>query len=178
MSRNYINVNLQERVKKTNKARNRSIPTSAIRGTKRRRFAEMLEEEDLEANSSTGRGAGRSTPQKKGKSTALIDAVSILASAKSEGKTRKFDFLSEHLQQQGELRRQELELELERERLAIEREKNTVEQKRTEIMMMQLEASHKRRLDEGTIRQQEMEKKGKTDSSRRGDEDIIELDYA
>ena len=176
MSHNYINVNLQERVKKTNKARNRSIRTSAIRGTKRRRFAEMLEEEDLEANSSTGRGAGRPTPQKKGKSTALIDAVSILASAKSEGETRKFDFLSEHLQQQGELRRQELELE--RERLAIEREKNTVEQKRTEMMMMQLEASLERRLGEGTIRQQEVEKKGKTDSSRGGDEDIIELDYA
>ena len=89
------------------------MPTSAIRGRKRRRFPEMLEEEEAEIDLSMGRheGLGVSTKKKKGGSTALIDAVSILASAKSAGEARKFDFLSEHLQQQGELRRQELDLD-------------------------------------------------------------------
>jgi len=150
------------------------MPTSAIRGTKRRRFPEMLEDEDMEADASTARGLGGSTNKKKSGSTALIDAVSILASSKSEGEVRKFDFLTEQLQQQGELRRQELDLE--RERLAIEREKNTAEQKRTDMMMMQLQASLQRRSDDG-IGQRKRDKRAKTDSSKGEDEDIIELDY-
>ena len=161
-------------MKETNKIRNRSMPTSAIRGTKRRRFPEMLGDEETEADSSTARGSGGSIRKKKSGSTALIDAVSILASAKSEGEARKFDFLSEHLQQQGDLRRQELALE--RERLAIEREKNAAEQKRTEMMMVQLQESIERRLGDG-IKQRGTGKEAKTDSSKEQDEDIIEHDY-
>ena len=74
----------------------------------------------MKANPSTGRRTGQLMEKTQGGSSALIDAVSILASAKTEGETRKLDFLSENLQQQGELQRQELDIE--RERLAIERE--------------------------------------------------------
>ena len=68
-----------------------------------------------------------------------MDAVSVLASPKSEGEERKFQFLSEHLKQQGELRQKELELE--REWLEIEREKNWGEQRKRELMMMQLQGA-------------------------------------
>ncbi|KAG0126627.1 hypothetical protein HOY82DRAFT_614720 [Tuber indicum] len=128
------------------------MPASAIRGIKQRRFPEMLEDEDIEA-----------------------DPISILPSAKSEREARKFDFHSEHLQQQGELQRQELDLE--RERLAIEREKNIAEQKRTEMMMMELQALIQGRLGE-EIGPHGMGKRAKTDSSKKGDEDIIELDHS
>jgi len=65
--------------------------------------------------------------------------VTILAAAKTEGESQKFDFLNRNLAQQSELRREELELE--RERLAIEKEKAQGEQRRTELIMLQLQAS-------------------------------------
>jgi len=64
------------------------------------------------------RGVGRSSKRKKEGSETLIDAVTILASAKTDGEEKKFDFLNRHLVQQGDFRRAELELE--REKLAIE----------------------------------------------------------
>jgi len=120
--------------------RNRAIyPTSAIRSARKRRLPEMIEGDDDEGDSSAIRSISGQARNKKRGSTTLIDAVSILASARSAGEERKFDFLSEHLQQQGELRRRELDLE--RERLNIEREKNEMEQRKTQLMMKQLETS-------------------------------------
>ncbi|KAG0138091.1 hypothetical protein HOY82DRAFT_535028 [Tuber indicum] len=124
------------------------------------------EDEDFEANPRTTRSLAGSTNKRKGGSTALIDAVSILASAKSEGEARKFDFLSEHLQQQGELQRQELDLK--RERLAIKREKNIAEQKGAEMIIRKLLGEE--------IGPHGMGKRAKTHSSKEGDVDIIELD--
>ncbi|RPB03292.1 hypothetical protein L873DRAFT_1800866 [Choiromyces venosus 120613-1] len=85
----------------------------------------MIEEDDNDGDSGTMRGIGGWTRNKKGASNALINAVSILAAGKTEGEEHKFDFLSEHLQQQGELRRRELDLE--RKRLDLEREKTVME---------------------------------------------------
>jgi len=79
-------------------------------------------------------------------STPLIDVVSILASAKSTGEQRKFDFLTEQLQQQREFRWRELDLE--RERLELERKKTEMEQRKTELMMKQLEESVQMRLSQ------------------------------
>ena len=110
-----------------------------MRSSRKRRLPEMLEEDDNDGDASSMRGIGGPVRNKRGGSTALIDAVSILATAKTEGEGRKYDFLSEHLQQQGQLRRQELDLE--RERLDLEREKTAMEQRKTTLMMRQLEAS-------------------------------------
>lgn len=112
-------------------------PTSAIRGPGKRRFPEMIEEDNENAEGASGTaGASR---KRKNQSTALVDAVSILAAAKAEGEEKKFEFLAQHLQQQGELRHRELELE--REKLEIERQRNQAEQRRSEMMMLQLQAS-------------------------------------
>ena len=113
-----------------------STYASAIRSGKRRRFPQLVEDED---DDEVGRGAGRSSKKKKGGSKTLIDTVTILASAKTEGEEKKFDFLNRHLLQQADLQREELQLE--REKLAIEREKAQSEQKRMEFMMLQLQAS-------------------------------------
>lgn len=93
-------------------------------------------EDDENAEASGIVGASR---KKRSQSTALVDAVSILAAAKAEGEEKKFEFLAQHLQQQGELRHRELELE--REKLEIERERNQAEQRRSELMLLQLQAS-------------------------------------
>ena len=99
----------------------------------------MIEDEDDDRDFGTKRGISGPAKKKKGASTALIDAVSILASAKSDEEERKYTFLGEHLQQQVELRQKELDLE--RERLEIEREKNRMEERRTKLMMRQMEAT-------------------------------------
>ncbi|PUU74635.1 hypothetical protein B9Z19DRAFT_1068063 [Tuber borchii] len=99
----------------------------------------MMEEDDSQGDAGTMRGIGGPVRNKKGASTALIDAVSILATAKTQDKERKFNFLSEHLQQQGELRRRELDIE--RKWLDLEREKTAMEQEKTNLMMRQLEES-------------------------------------
>lgn len=112
-------------------------PSSAIRGPGKRRFPEMLDDDNENAEGASGT-AGVSR-KKKNQSTALVDAVSILAAAKAEGEEKKFEFLAQHLQQQGELRHRELELE--REKLEIERERNHAEQRRSELMILQLQAS-------------------------------------
>src|SRR5437660_684064 len=96
-------------------------------------------EDDNNHDLSPTKGTGGAARNKKRDSTTLIDVVSILASAKTSAEDRKFDFLSEHLQQQGEWRQKELDME--RERLAIEREKTEMEKMKTELMMQQLEAS-------------------------------------
>jgi len=82
---------------------------------------------------------GRGTKKKKGDAGALIDAVTILASAKNDSEDKRYDLLNRHLIQQGDLRREELQLE--RERLVIEREKAKAEHRCTELMMLQLQAS-------------------------------------
>jgi len=84
-------------------------------------------------------GGSEKKSSKKRKSGILIDAVTILASAKTAGQTQKCNFLNRHLLEQSQLRREELELE--REKLAIEKEKAQTEQKRTELMVLQFEAS-------------------------------------
>jgi len=89
----------------------------------------MIEDQDDDGDFGTKRGISGPAKNKKGASTALIGAVSILASAKSDEEERKYTFLGEHLQQQGELRQKELDLE--RERLEMEREKNRMEERRT-----------------------------------------------
>jgi len=62
-----------------------------------------MEGDNDDGDSSAIWSISRQARNKKGGSTNIIDAVSILASARSAGEERKFDFLSEHLQQQGEL---------------------------------------------------------------------------
>ena len=99
----------------------------------------MIDDDDEDHDFGTKKSISGPAQKKKGASTALIDAVSILASARSEGEEKKYTFLSEHLQQQSELRQKELDLE--RERLEIEREKNLMEGRRTQLMMKQLEAT-------------------------------------
>lgn len=69
----------------------------------------------------------------------MVEAVGILASTKAEGDERKFEFLDKHLEQQGELRRQEIGLE--REKLELERERARAEQRRTDLLILQLRAS-------------------------------------
>ncbi|RPA97591.1 hypothetical protein L873DRAFT_1809652 [Choiromyces venosus 120613-1] len=98
------------------------LSTSGTCSSKKRRLPDMIEENDNDGDAGTMRGI-----------------VSILAAAKTEGEECKFDFLSEHLQQQGELPQRELDLE--HERLDLEREKTVMEQRKTNLMMRQLEAS-------------------------------------
>jgi len=93
----------------------------------------MIEDQDDNGDFGTKRGISGSAKKKKGAPMALIDTVSILASAKSEEEERKYTFLGEQLQQQGELRQKELDLE--RETLEIEREKNRMEERRTHITL-------------------------------------------
>ena len=99
----------------------------------------MIEEDENDDDGRALRGIGGPGRNKKSASSALIDAVSILATAKTTGEERKFDLFSEHLQQQSELRRRELDLE--RQRLDLEREKTAMEQQKTNLMMRRLEAS-------------------------------------
>jgi len=130
--RRYREVGGQARIPEVRN--NQELSSSAIRPGQKRRLPQRLDEEDEE---DPGGSVRKSSKKKKGGT--LIDAVTILASAKTEGEWQKFDFLNQHLVQQSELRREELELE--RERLAIEREKAQTEQKRTELMILQLPAS-------------------------------------
>ena len=106
---------------------------SAIRGKEKRPFRLLGEEEKEEEIRGV---AGRGTKKKKGEAGALIDAVTILASAKNDSEDKRYDLLNWHLIQQGDLRREELQLE--RERLAIKSEKAKAEQRCTELMMLQL----------------------------------------
>ncbi|KAG0138657.1 hypothetical protein HOY82DRAFT_534429 [Tuber indicum] len=110
--------------------------SSAIRGREKRQLPQWIDDDDDEE---AGVQAGRSSKKKKGSGGALVDAVTILASSKTEGEDKKFDFLNRHLLQQGELRREELEIE--REKLALERERASAEQKKNELMILQLQAS-------------------------------------
>ena len=130
--RRYREVGEQARIPE---GRNKQeLSSSAIRQGRKRRLPQPLDEEDEE---DPGGSVRKGSKKKKGGT--LIDAVTILASAKTEGESQKFDFLNRHLVQQSELRREKLVLE--RERLAIEREKAQTEQKRTELMMLQLQVS-------------------------------------
>jgi len=61
----------------------------------------LIDEEREEESSSTS--IEKSSKRKKGEGGTLIDAISILASAKTEGEVKRFDFLNYHLLQQGEL---------------------------------------------------------------------------
>ena len=69
---------------------------SAIRGREKRPFRligkEAKEEEIITA-------AGKSTKKKKGDAGALIDAVTILASAKNDSEDKRYDLLNRHLVQ-------------------------------------------------------------------------------
>ncbi|KAG0138573.1 hypothetical protein HOY82DRAFT_595727 [Tuber indicum] len=107
----------------------RARQSSAIRGSVKRRFPTMLEDDDENADG----GTAKVPRKKKAQSTALVDAVSILASAKAEGEEKKFGFLEQQLQKQADLRYRELELE--REKLEIERERNRADQRRSELML-------------------------------------------
>jgi len=69
------------------RSRNRAIcPTSAIRSARKRRLPEMIEGDDDEGDSSVIWSISGQAQNKKSGSTTLIDAVSILASARSGGK--------------------------------------------------------------------------------------------
>ncbi|KAG0136999.1 hypothetical protein HOY82DRAFT_535660 [Tuber indicum] len=83
--------------------------------------------------------SGGQRKKKKGGSNALVEAVGILASAKAEGEEKKFEFLNRHLIQQGELRQRQMELE--REKLELERERARAEQRRTDLLILQLQAT-------------------------------------
>ncbi|RPA99654.1 hypothetical protein L873DRAFT_1789573 [Choiromyces venosus 120613-1] len=107
---------------------------SAIRGPRRQRFPELLQEDDDRVG-----GVSGTQKRRKGTSNALVDAVGILASARAEGDEKKYSFLDKHLVQQGELRQQEIELE--REKLELERERARAEQRRTDLLILQLRAS-------------------------------------
>ncbi|RPA88724.1 hypothetical protein L873DRAFT_1849621 [Choiromyces venosus 120613-1] len=107
---------------------------SAIRGPRRRRFPELLQEDDDGVG-----GVSGTQKRRKGTSNVLVDAVGILASARAEGDEKKYSFLDKHLVQQGELRRQEIELE--REKLELERERARAEQRQTDLLILQLRAS-------------------------------------
>lgn len=111
--------------------------SSSIRSGPKRGFPRLLEEEEEEDYQHGG--GGRNPKKKKGSGGALVDAVSILASAKIEGEEKKFEFLNRHMVQQGELRREELQLE--REKLALEKEKAKAEQQKTELLFLQLRSS-------------------------------------
>ncbi|KAG0132093.1 hypothetical protein HOY82DRAFT_538904 [Tuber indicum] len=113
----------------------RAQQSSAFRGSVKRRFPTMLEDDDENADG----GTAKVPRKKKAQSTAIVDAVSILASVKAEGKEEKFGFLIQQLQKQADLRYPELELE--REKLEIERERNRADQRRSEFMMLQMQAS-------------------------------------
>lgn len=110
---------------------------SAIRSGDKRPFPQLIDEEKEEE--STSGLIGKGSKRKKGEGGTLIDAVSILASAKTDGEVKRFDFLNRHLLQQGDLRREELALE--RDRLEIEKEKARAEERRTDLMILQLQAS-------------------------------------
>ena len=104
----------------------------------KRSFPKLLEEEEDDGNSQrTERGSRK----KKSSGGTLVDAVTILASAKMEGEDKKFEFLNRHIIQQGELRREELNLE--REKLALKKEKAKAEQQKTELLLLQLRSSIK-----------------------------------
>ncbi|RPB02927.1 hypothetical protein L873DRAFT_1787381 [Choiromyces venosus 120613-1] len=112
--------------------------SSAIRTGEKHSFPQRLEDDE---DDEVGCGGGRNTRKKRqgGGGAALVDAVTVLASVKTEGENKKFEFLNHHLQQQGELRREELKLE--QERLALDKEKAKAEQQKTELLMLQLRAS-------------------------------------
>jgi len=52
----------------------------------------MIEVDENDCDAGTTKGISRLSRNKKSASAALINAVRILASAKSEGEERKFDF--------------------------------------------------------------------------------------
>jgi len=116
-----------------------------MKGKEKRQFRLLGEEEKEEEIIGA---AGRGTRKKKGEAGALINAVTILASAKKDREDKRYDLLNRHLIQQGDLRREELQLE--RERLAIESEKAKVEQTRIELMMLQLQESLRSNLQSQT----------------------------
>ncbi|RPA93178.1 hypothetical protein L873DRAFT_1793810 [Choiromyces venosus 120613-1] len=127
-----------ERIRGSERQTQRSGTSSAIRTGEKHSFPQRLEDDE---NDEVGCGGGRNTRKKRqgGGGAALVDAVTVLASVKTEGENKKFEFLNHHLQQQGELRREELKLE--QERLALDKEKAKAEQQKTELLMLQLRAS-------------------------------------
>ncbi|KAG0133713.1 hypothetical protein HOY82DRAFT_538015 [Tuber indicum] len=86
--------------------------STAIRGSVKHQFPTMVEDDDENADGGT---------------------------AKAEGEEKRFGFLEQQLQKQADLRYRELELE--REKFEIERERNCADQRRSELMMLQMQAS-------------------------------------
>lgn len=62
-------------------------PSSAIRGPGKRQFPKMLDDDN--ENAEWAGGTAGVSRKKKNQSTALVDAVSILAAAKAEGEEKK-----------------------------------------------------------------------------------------
>ncbi|KAG0644283.1 hypothetical protein HOY80DRAFT_997044 [Tuber brumale] len=79
-----------------------------LKAGEKRRAPQWLDNEEDE---DIGNMSGRSTRKKRSNGGVLVDAGTILASAKSDGEEKKFEFLNRHLIEQGNLRREELELE-------------------------------------------------------------------
>ena len=73
---------------------------SARRFEHKRSFPQLLEEEEDEENSHRN---GKVSRRKKSGGGTLVDAVTILASAKMEGEDKRFEFWNHHITQQGEL---------------------------------------------------------------------------
>ncbi|RPA95444.1 hypothetical protein L873DRAFT_1931103 [Choiromyces venosus 120613-1] len=89
----------------------------------KRSFPKLLVEEEDEGNSY---GNMRGSRKKKSGDRMLVNAVTILASAKIEGEDKKFEFLNYLITQQVELQHEELDLE--REKLALKKEKAKAKQ--------------------------------------------------
>ena len=115
------------------------LSTLRIQSSRKHHLPEMHEEDDNDGDAGSMRGIVGPVRNKSDGSTALINAVSIQATAKTESQGCKYDILSEQMQQQGQLCHRELDLE--QEWFKLEREKAALEERKTTSMIRQLEAS-------------------------------------